>query len=84
MVGRSLDTWVINLYSKLKGDLKEGYYYQTYFQIPSKAVPGTYEAFTCTSEYRRNQNMDDYIKNYETENDFTASNVYGNYLYQNN
>ena len=83
MVGRSLDTWVINLYSKLKGDLKEGYYYQTYFQIPSKAVPGTYEAFTCTSEYRRNQNMDDYIKNYETENDFTASNVYGNYLYQN-
>ena len=27
--------------------------------------------------------MDDYIQNYETENDFTASNVYGNYLYQN-
>ena len=27
MVGRSLNTWMLSLYSKLKGDLKEGYYY---------------------------------------------------------
>ena len=31
MIGRSLDVWAVNLYSKLRGDLKEGYYYQTYF-----------------------------------------------------
>ena len=27
MVGRNLDVWAVNLYSKLRGDLKEGYYY---------------------------------------------------------
>ena len=42
-----------------------------------------YEAFTCTTEYRRNQDMDDYISNYETSNDFSATSVYGDFLYQN-
>ena len=51
--------------------------------IPDATIPGEYEAFTCTTEYRRNQDMEDYISNYQTSNDFSATSVYGDFTYQN-
>lgn len=51
--------------------------------IPAADMPGEYEAFTCTTEYTRGRDNKDYITNYQTSNNFSATSVYGNYLYQN-
>lgn len=32
-------------------NMKEGGYYQTYFQFPSATEPGLYDSYTCTSEF---------------------------------
>ena len=42
----------LNLSDILVGmDMKEGGYYQSYFQMPSATQAGIYDSYTCTSKF---------------------------------
>ena len=56
----------------MAGMMDDGKYYQTYYQYPSKTEPGMYETYTCTTQFKIDQEYATTfaVNNYEGPTEF--------------